>query len=71
MILLFRYFTAPFAPVEDANSRSWLTMALLGFKKDLATSTSTLAEEEALEVRLGGKEGITFNTNNVHMPYTS
>ncbi|CAH2084711.1 unnamed protein product [Euphydryas editha] len=49
-----RYFTSPFAPVEDANNRSWLTMALLGFKKDLTTSTSTLAEEETIENRLHG-----------------
>ncbi|KAM3964933.1 uncharacterized protein ACR2FA_000825 [Aphomia sociella] len=49
-----RYFTSPFEPVEDSSSRSWLTMALLGFKKDLATSTSTLAEEDALETRLQG-----------------
>ncbi|CAH2106184.1 unnamed protein product [Euphydryas editha] len=49
-----RYFTSPFAPIEDANNRSWLTMALLGFKKDLATSTSTLAEEETVENRLHG-----------------
>ncbi|KAL0830540.1 hypothetical protein ABMA28_002698 [Loxostege sticticalis] len=47
-----RFFTSPFEPVEDANSRSWLTMALLGFKKDLTTSTSTLAEEDAIETRL-------------------
>ncbi|XP_028169940.1 uncharacterized protein LOC114359666 isoform X1 [Ostrinia furnacalis] len=47
-----RYFTSPFEPVEDASSRSWLTMALLGFKKDLTTSTSTLAEEDAVETRL-------------------
>ncbi|CAH2047093.1 unnamed protein product, partial [Iphiclides podalirius] len=51
-----RYFTSPFEPVEDSNNRSWLTMALLGFKKDLTTSTSTLAEEDAehLETRLHG-----------------
>ncbi|KAJ0183254.1 hypothetical protein K1T71_001230 [Dendrolimus kikuchii] len=49
-----RYFTSPFEPVEDAPSRSWLSMALLGFKKDLANSTSTLAEEDALEIRLQG-----------------
>ncbi|CAG9562756.1 unnamed protein product [Danaus chrysippus] len=42
-----RYFTSPFEPSEDASRSSWLTMALLGFKKDLTTSTSTLAEEEA------------------------
>lgn len=47
-----RYFTSPFEPVEDINNRSWLTTALLGFKKDLTTSTSTLAEEDALENRL-------------------
>ncbi|XP_013149105.1 PREDICTED: uncharacterized protein LOC106111532 [Papilio polytes] len=50
----FRYFTSPFEPVEDASGRSWLTMALLGFKKDLTTSTSTLAEEDAIETRLQG-----------------
>ncbi|XP_034829398.1 uncharacterized protein [Maniola hyperantus] len=49
-----RYFTSPFEPVEDANNRSWLTMALLGFKKDMNASTSTLAEEDALENRLHG-----------------
>ncbi|KAL4713190.1 hypothetical protein ACJJTC_018835 [Scirpophaga incertulas] len=49
-----RFFTSPFEPVEDANNRSWLTMALLGLKKDLTTSTSTLAEEDALEMRLHG-----------------
>ncbi|XP_045769622.1 uncharacterized protein LOC123870380 isoform X2 [Maniola jurtina] len=49
-----RYFTSPFEPVEDANNRSWLTMALLGFKKDINASTSTLAEEDALENRLHG-----------------
>ncbi|XP_068633843.1 uncharacterized protein [Battus philenor] len=47
-----RFFTSPFEPVEDANNRSWLTMALLGFKKDLTTSTSTLTEEDAVEARL-------------------
>ncbi|XP_072932659.1 uncharacterized protein [Epargyreus clarus] len=47
-----RYFTSPFEPIEDSSSRSWLTMALLGFKKDLTTSTSTLAEEEIIENRL-------------------
>lgn len=49
-----RYFTNPFEPIEDFGSRSWLSVALLGFKKDLNTSTSTLAEEDALEVRLQG-----------------
>ncbi|XP_039754630.1 uncharacterized protein LOC120629709 isoform X1 [Pararge aegeria] len=49
-----RYFTSPFEPVDDANSRSWLTMALLGFKKDMNASTSTLAEEDAFENRLHG-----------------
>ncbi|XP_059057302.1 uncharacterized protein LOC131850917 isoform X2 [Achroia grisella] len=49
-----RYFTSPFEPAEDSSSRSWLTMALLGFKKDLATSTSTLAEEDGIETRLQG-----------------
>ncbi|XP_063381313.1 uncharacterized protein LOC134667853 isoform X2 [Cydia fagiglandana] len=49
-----RYFTSPFEPADDASHRSWLTMALLGFKKDLTTSTSTLAEEDALEARLHG-----------------
>ena len=49
-----RYFTTPFEPVEDFGSRSWLSMALLGFKKDLTTSTSTLAEEDTLEARLQG-----------------
>ncbi|CAK1555343.1 unnamed protein product [Leptosia nina] len=47
-----RYFTSPFEPVEDGHGRSWLTTALLGFKKDLTTSTSTLAEEEIVENRL-------------------
>ncbi|CAG4930111.1 unnamed protein product [Colias eurytheme] len=47
-----RYFTSPFEPSEDSHGRSWLTMALLGFKKDLTTSTSTLAEEEIIENRL-------------------
>ncbi|VVC94049.1 unnamed protein product [Leptidea sinapis] len=46
------YFTSPFEPVDDTSNRSWLTMALLGFKKDLTTSTSTLAEEEYVENRL-------------------
>ncbi|KPJ04288.1 PREDICTED: uncharacterized protein LOC106122142 isoform X1 [Papilio xuthus] len=49
-----RYFTSPFEPVEDSSNRSWLTMALLGFKKDLTTSTSTLAEEDTIEHRLQG-----------------
>ncbi|XP_063534617.1 uncharacterized protein LOC134744649 isoform X2 [Cydia strobilella] len=49
-----RYFTSPFEPADDASHRSWLTMALLGFKKDLTTSTSTLAEEDAVEARLHG-----------------
>ncbi|XP_026318934.1 uncharacterized protein LOC113229522 isoform X2 [Hyposmocoma kahamanoa] len=49
-----RYFTSPFEPVGDGSNRSWLTMALLGFKKDLAASTSTLAEEDAIEARLHG-----------------
>ncbi|XP_047990230.1 uncharacterized protein LOC125229437 isoform X2 [Leguminivora glycinivorella] len=49
-----RYFTSPFEPADDASHRSWLTMALLGFKKDLTTSTSTLAEEDAIEARLHG-----------------
>ncbi|GBP90537.1 hypothetical protein EVAR_65248_1 [Eumeta japonica] len=49
-----KYFTSPFEPVEDGTGRSWLAMALLGYKKDLTTSTSTLAEEDALEVRLQG-----------------
>lgn len=48
-----RYFTSPFEPTEDSPSRSWLTMALLGFKKDLATSTSTLAEEDAIDITRG------------------
>ncbi|CAH4033811.1 uncharacterized protein LOC123713085 isoform X1 [Pieris brassicae] len=47
-----RYFTSPYEPVEDVHGRSWLTMALLGFKKDLTTSSSTLAEEEIVENRL-------------------
>ncbi|KAJ8723353.1 hypothetical protein PYW08_003265 [Mythimna loreyi] len=46
-----RFFTSPYEPVEDASApRSWLSMALLGLKKDLTTSTSTLAEEDSLEV---------------------
>lgn len=49
-----RYFTSPFEPTEDSANRSWLTSALLGFKKDLTTSTSTLAEEDTLENRLQG-----------------
>ncbi|CAG9787801.1 unnamed protein product [Diatraea saccharalis] len=49
-----RYFTSPFEPSEEAHGRSWLSMALLGLKKDLATSTSTLAEEECIETRLRG-----------------
>ncbi|XP_026749145.1 uncharacterized protein LOC113509918 [Galleria mellonella] len=49
-----RFFTSPYEPMEDSSNRSWLTMALLGFKKDLTTSTSTLAEEDALETRLKG-----------------
>ncbi|XP_053604631.1 uncharacterized protein LOC128671849 isoform X2 [Plodia interpunctella] len=49
-----RYFTSPFEPSPDGSGRSWLTMALLGFKKDHNASTSTLAEEDALEVRLHG-----------------
>ncbi|KAJ2950970.1 hypothetical protein O0L34_g5347 [Tuta absoluta] len=51
------YFTSPFEPTEDPNSnRSWLTMALLGFKKDLTTSSSTLHEEDdnGIENRLQG-----------------
>ncbi|XP_022115044.2 uncharacterized protein LOC110993199 isoform X2 [Pieris rapae] len=47
-----RYFTSPYEPVEDVHGRSWLTMALMGFKKDLTTSTSTLAEEDIVENRL-------------------
>ncbi|XP_004932660.1 uncharacterized protein LOC114245551 isoform X1 [Bombyx mandarina] len=46
-----RYFTSPFEPTEDPSNRSWLSIALLGFKKELATSTSTLAEEDLLELR--------------------
>lgn len=49
-----RYFTSPFEQTEEGSNRSWLTMALLGFKKDLTTSTSTLAEEDTLETRLQG-----------------
>lgn len=49
-----RFFTTPFEPVESSGNRSWLSIALLGFKKDLGASTSTLAEEDALEVRLQG-----------------
>ncbi|XP_013192292.1 uncharacterized protein LOC106136314 isoform X2 [Amyelois transitella] len=49
-----RYFTSPFEPTADGSNRSWLTMALLGFKKDLNASTSTLAEEDAGELRLKG-----------------
>ncbi|KAG7298927.1 hypothetical protein JYU34_017385 [Plutella xylostella] len=49
-----RYFTSPFEQVEDAGGRSWLTLALLGYKKDLAASSSTLAEEDAIEARLQG-----------------
>ncbi|RVE43628.1 hypothetical protein evm_011712 [Chilo suppressalis] len=49
-----RYFTSPFEQSEEAQGRSWLTMALLGFKKDLTTSTSTLAEEDVIETRLQG-----------------
>ncbi|KAI8421701.1 hypothetical protein MSG28_009687 [Choristoneura fumiferana] len=49
-----RYFTSPFEQSEDASNRSWLTMALLGFKKDLTTSTSTLTEEDTLDARLHG-----------------
>uniref|UniRef100_A0A2A4JQU3 Uncharacterized protein n=1 Tax=Heliothis virescens TaxID=7102 RepID=A0A2A4JQU3_HELVI len=46
-----RFFTSPYEPVEDGSAnRSWLSMALLGLKKDLTTSTSTLAEEDSLEV---------------------
>ncbi|XP_037875177.1 uncharacterized protein LOC101746356 isoform X1 [Bombyx mori] len=45
------YFTSPFEPTEDPSNRSWLSIALLGFKKELATSTSTLAEEDLLELR--------------------
>ncbi|XP_041979750.1 uncharacterized protein LOC121733541 isoform X2 [Aricia agestis] len=41
-----RFFTSPYEPVEEFGSRSWLTMALLGYRKDLTTSTSTLAEED-------------------------
>ncbi|XP_075975395.1 uncharacterized protein LOC142976070 isoform X2 [Anticarsia gemmatalis] len=48
-----RYFTSPFEPSEDSPNRSWLTMALLGFKRDLATSTSTLAEEDAIDITHG------------------
>lgn len=49
-----RYFTSPFEPTEEGGGRSWLAMALLGFKKDLTTSSSTLAEEDAAETRLQG-----------------
>ncbi|CAG5028420.1 unnamed protein product [Parnassius apollo] len=49
-----RFFTSPFEPVEDSSHRSWLTMALLGLKKELTTSTSTLAEEDAVETRMYG-----------------
>lgn len=48
-----RYFTSPFEPTQEASTRSWLTMALLGFKKDLATSTSTLAEEDVIDFTRG------------------
>lgn len=50
-----RYFTSPFEQKDDAvQGRSWLSMALLGFKKDINASTSTLAEEDTLEIRLHG-----------------
>lgn len=55
------YFTSPFEQSEDATNRSWLTMALLGFKKDLTTSTSTLAEEDTLDARLHGEFLICFH----------
>lgn len=50
-----RYFTSPFEPTDDSSNRSWLTMALLGFKKDLTTSTATLTEEDTIETRLHSK----------------
>lgn len=48
-----RYFTSPFEATEETSTRSWLTMALLGFKKDLAASTSTLAEEDVIDITRG------------------
>lgn len=48
-----RYFTSPFEASEESPNRSWLSMALLGFKRDLAASTSTLAEEDAIDVSRG------------------
>ncbi|XP_049872263.1 uncharacterized protein LOC126371099 isoform X2 [Pectinophora gossypiella] len=61
-----RYFTSPFEPTEDAASRSWLTMALLGFKKDLTTSTSTLAEEEdTIENRLHGASSLAQSVESL------
>ncbi|KOB64380.1 Uncharacterized protein OBRU01_23570, partial [Operophtera brumata] len=44
---------------DSAHNRSWLSIALLGYKKDLTTSTSTLCEEDALDTRLHGQ--YTFN----------
>lgn len=52
-ILIHSYFTSPFEATEDSPNRSWLSMALLGFKKDLTTSTSTLAEEDIVDIRRG------------------
>ncbi|KOB69194.1 Uncharacterized protein OBRU01_17170, partial [Operophtera brumata] len=50
-------------------NRSWLSIALLGYKKDLSTSTSTLCEEDALDTRLqallGYKKGLSTSTSTL------
>ncbi|XP_026496400.2 uncharacterized protein LOC113400921 isoform X1 [Vanessa tameamea] len=49
-----RFFTTPFEAAEEGGARSWLAAALLGYKKDLAASSSALAEEDLPEPRLHG-----------------
>ncbi|XP_046977185.1 uncharacterized protein LOC124543147 isoform X2 [Vanessa cardui] len=47
-----RFFTSAFEASEEGGGRSWLASALLGYKKDLAGSSSTLPEEEPADHRL-------------------
>ncbi|XP_050563419.1 uncharacterized protein LOC126912932 [Spodoptera frugiperda] len=61
-----RFFTSPYEPVEDGNApRSWLSMALLGLKKDLATSTSTLAEEDSFDVLSVSRGNLAESVENL------
>ncbi|XP_026733437.1 uncharacterized protein LOC113497876 isoform X1 [Trichoplusia ni] len=61
-----RFFTSPYEPVDDPNTpRSWLSMALLGLKKELATSTSTLAEEENHETLAISRGSLVESVENL------